>query len=88
MAKETTGATGRMQLTREEEESPSTHWEHALTVHLEASEDGRNVQLTEREQVKDFIKTSNNEDSTVRYEISVSDLISLIKQHGKRVRFR
>lgn len=88
MAKETTGATGGMQLSREEEESPSTQWEHCLTVRLDASEDGRHVRLTEREQVKDFVKTSNNEDSTVSHEISISDLISLIKEHGKRARSR
>lgn len=80
------GVKGAMQLFHESEETSSTALEQVLAVRLEAGSDDQHVRLTERHQVKDFIKSSNNEVTTVGYEILVSELISFIKKHGKPVR--
>ncbi|MGP5119234.1 hypothetical protein ACTXJF_04070 [Psychrobacter alimentarius] len=83
MAKrERRSVSGSMELNYEWEETSSGHIETEYSVTL--SGDGSNVVLRESNSTKNFIKSSESHSSNNEYKISVSSLISFIKENGYR----
>jgi hypothetical protein len=79
------GAKGKMFLVRDWEESSSTHVERFDDYELMASEDEKSVVLVKSSGTKNFAKSSESSFCKVTHEISVEDLIELIKCHPKRL---
>ena len=81
---ESHGAKGKIELKHEWEETSSGHREFYEDAYLEAADDGNSVVLHEVKGEKNFIKMAKDE-SARRTSITVKELITLIKKHGKSV---
>lgn len=79
------GATGEMCLKRSWTETSNGHIETYDDSKLESTTDGKSIVLVITRGVKNFIKSSENEQTEERYQLSTNDLVKLIKQHGKRI---
>lgn len=79
------GTKGTMWLKHSWSETSSGHVETLDDSILESTTDGKDVVLVKTKGVTNFIKTSEGSKTEERYQISADDLISLIKQHGRRV---
>lgn len=79
------GAKGQMYLQRDWEESSSGHVEHFDDLELEAAPDGKSVLLKVTKGTKNFIRDKDSGYSESMIEISVAELVSMIKKHGRPV---
>lgn len=84
MSREHNGAEGQMNLYFDFYESASGHVENGRSINLKAKDENI-IQLVEEKWNSEIFKNSRNSKNTDIYEISVDELISLIKERGSKI---
>lgn len=79
------GAKGDMWLKHSWTETSSGHVETYNDLKLESTADGGNIILVKTSGSKNFLKAASSSHTEERYQISVDDLATLIKNNGTRI---